>query len=103
MLTALQTVRTKRGACMSESLTIEIATGVTLRFANAGAARGHAQYLGILLPDLLEVLTASDADDEVMRSALMIARDMATAIRRAGDCADSAGLVNRKSAEVTHA
>jgi hypothetical protein len=88
---------------MSEALTIEIGTGVTIHFATAGAARVRAQYLGILLSDLLEVLTVSDADDEVMRSAVMIARDMATEIRRAGDCADSAGLASRKSAEVANA
>ena len=88
---------------MSEALTIEIGTGVTVHFATAGDALNHAQYLGVLLSDLLEVLTATDADDEVMRSALMIARDMATKIRRAVDCVDSAKSASRKSAEVTHA
>ena len=83
---------------MSEALTIEIGTGVTVHFATAG----DAQYLGVLLSDLLEVLTATDADDEVMRSALMIARDMATKIRRAVDCVDSAKSASRKIAEVTH-
>jgi hypothetical protein len=90
---------------MSESLTMNISTGVTLRFANAGAARGHAQHLGILLAGLMETLVIATeyVDTEDMASALMIARDMVLEIIGADDCAVRAGLGSRTSAEVANA